>query len=314
MITENYIFRVNTRISENPDRLNAMLWLPDNGSPERVIHVIHGMTEHIGRYERFAQVMTDNGIAVAGFDLLGHGRNPGNPEVAAFNRHSWLDTLSDMQEFHEDLLLQFPEAKHYMLGFSLGSFLLREYLGRYNCEKLAGAIIMGTGYQPSFILKIMQGVVSGQVRKVGYTNTTRLVRELSFGTYNKKFAPNATSADWLCSDEEKLNAYLSDPLCRQNISSGLFYELLKSMERTGSIGIYKDYDMDMPILLLSGANDPVGDMSKGVKTVCKQMRKAGMKNVSLALLENARHDILHEYSSGASNEATYILLKWLEKN
>lgn len=140
--------------------------------------------------------------------------------------------------------------------------------------------------------------MKGQIKKAGFDHTTDLVRQLSFGAYNQKFKPNRTIADWLCADQEELDKYLADPLVRKNISTGLFWELLGSIKRTGKADTYKTWDRVMPILLISGQDDPVGDGGKGVQAIYRRMIKTGMENVTIRLLPGARHDILHKVSSG----------------
>ena len=200
-----------------------------------------------------------------------------------------------------------------MLGFSLGSFLLREYLNRYD-DSIAGAAILGTGSQPGAVLSLITAVVGTQIRKAGFDNTTPLVRKLSFDTYNQKFAPNRTSSDWLCADEAELDAYLADPLCRESISSGLFCQLLTSMKRTGRRDAYANWNRKTPVLLLSGREDPVGDFAKGTATVMKSMKKSGLQNTEMHLFPGARHDLLHENASGCADQARKFLLDWIQKN
>lgn len=286
----------------------AVLWLPEE-EIKAVLQITHGMTEHTGRYEAFAEYLSIRGIAVAGFDLRGHGKNTGDPNVASFGEGGWDASIGDMRLFFERLEQRFPEIPHYMLGFSLGSFLLREYLGKYP-EGVAGAIIMGTGYQPGWLLSIMMGIVKGQIKKAGFDNTTDLVKRLSFGTYNLKFKPNRTAADWLCADQEALDKHLADPLVRKNISSGLFWELLGSMKRTGNADTYKTWDKGIPILLLSGQDDPVGDSGKGIQRVFAQMKKANIPNVTFQAFPGARHDLLHEEANGAETVRRCIV-DWL---
>ena len=292
-------------------KLPAILWLPD-GKPRRILQITHGMTEHIGRYEALAEKLTAQGIAVAGYDLRGHGQNPGNPDVASFGEGGWEASLEDMHLFFEHLSARFPGVPHDMLGFSLGSFLLREYLGRWS-KGVSRAIIMGTGYQLAPVLSVMMAVVKGQIKKGGFDNTTDLVRKLSFGTYNQKFKPNRTQSDWLCADTAQLDAYLADPLCRRDISSGLFWQLLGAMKRTGSRAACSTWNKDMPVLLLSGQDDPVGDGGRGVQAVKKQLDAAGMKTVSLHLIHGARHIVLDEHRSGASDEAVRMIGDWLKE-
>ena len=291
--------------------LPACLWLPE-GEVKAVLQVTHGMTEHMGRYEALAGLLCPMGIAVAGFDLRGHGRNPGDRSVASFGKGGWAASIEDMRLFYGLLRQRFPGARHDMLGFSLGSFLLREYLTQYPGEgEISGAIIMGTGHQPGWLLSVMMAIVNGQIKKAGFDNTTDLVRRLSFGTYNQKFKPNRTSADWLCADEGELDKYLADPLVRRDISAGLFRDLLASMKRTGGTQEYDGWDPGLPILLISGQDDPVGDGGRGVHAVYDRMKKARMENVTLKLFPGARHDLLHEESCAADAARKYIA-EWIK--
>ena len=294
-------------------KLPAYLWVPD-GDVMAVLQITHGMTEHMGRYEAFAESMCAAGIAVAGFDFRGHGKNHGNPEVASFGKGGWAASIEDIRLFYAMLHEQYPETPYYMLGFSLGSFLLREYLTKYPSKgEINGAIIMGTGHQPGVVLSIMIGVVKGQIKKAGFDQTTDLVRQLSFGTYNQKFKPNRTAADWLCADQEELEKYLADPLVRKDISAGLFGDLLGSMKRTGRTNAYDGWNTKLPILLISGQDDPVGDGGKGIMTIEKSMKKANMESVTIKLFPGARHDLLHEKKNGADEAVVYIK-KWMQGN
>lgn len=286
-------------------KLPALLWRPE-GQVKAVLQITHGMTEHMGRYEKLAEYLTPMGVAVAGFDLRGHGKNESNPHVASMGEGGWEASLEDMRLFFQELERLFPEVPHYMLGFSLGSFLLREYLGKYP-EGIAGAVIMGTGHQPGWLLSVMIGIVNGEVKKAGPDASTDLVRQLSFGTYNSKFKPNRTTADWLCANTEELDLYLADPLVRRDISAGLFRDLLRSMKRTGvSCAAWKK---ELPILLLAGQEDPVGDRGKGVQRFYERMKKDGLQNVTFQVFPDARHDLLHE---ACAEQVRHCIADWLE--
>jgi alpha-beta hydrolase superfamily lysophospholipase len=289
--------------------LSAVLWLPEI-EPKAVLQITHGMTEHIGRYEEFAEQMTAIGIAVCGFDLRGHGKNGNDEEVASFGENGWQHTLNDMRKFFEKMKKRIPNVPYFMMGFSLGSFLLREYLSLYPND-VDGAIIIGTGYQPAWILSIMKAIVKREWKKVGFDNTTTLVKKLSFETYNQNFQPNETDSDWLCADKDELFEYMKDPFCRKYISAGLFWQLLDSMKRTGKRKAASAWKKDMPVLLLSGENDPVGNNGRGVRAICQQLRKLGMTDITMQLFPNARHDLLHEKNSGNADAAIKSLLHWM---
>lgn len=289
--------------------LPAAVHLPET-APRLVLQVAHGMTEHFGRYTALAEFLTESGIVVAGFDLRGHGLNPGDPNCASFGEHGWASSLEDMRCFFSLLRERFPGVPHVMLGFSLGAFLLREYLGLYP-DGISGAAIMGTGCPAKALLTVMLPVVRGQVKQVGMDATTPLIRQLSFGVYNQKFKPNRTPSDWLCSDNGQLDAYRADTLCREDISAGLFWELLSAMKRTGGHKPCKSWNKSMPILLLSGEKDPVGNFGAGVKQLYRALHKAGLSRVTMELLPCARHDLFHEEACGAAQKARTILRQWL---
>ena len=166
---------------------------------------------------------------------------------------------------------------------------------------------MGTGHQPGWLLSIMMGIVKGQIKKAGFDKTTDLVRQLSFGVYNQKFKPNSTTADWLSANETERKAYLADPLVRKDISAGLFWELLGCMKRAGSACNYGK----LPIFLLSGQDDPVGNGGKGVQALYQRMKKAGTENVTLKLFPSARHELLHE-EKNCAEAVRKCIAEWIE--
>lgn len=287
--------------------LPAVIWRPEN--VRAVLQVAHGTTEHMGRYEAFAAAMATHGIAVAGFDLRGHGRNPGDPAVAEFHPGDWQAAVQDVQLFREHLGREFPGVPLFLMGFSLGSFLVRDVLNAYPTDTLSGVILMGTGHQPGWLLSVMQWIVAGQIQKVGFDKPSALVRKLSFGVYNDKFKPNRTDVDWLSAEEGAVDAYLADPLVRRATSAGMFWELLGSMKRHSDSGEYDRWDKDLPVLLISGSEDPVGGAGKGVATIHRQMTQAGMKHVTMKLIPGARHAIL----MGSAGEAEKIIGEWIKE-
>ena len=283
-------------IGSDEKTLPAVIWQPEH--VKAVLLVAHGTTEHMGRYEAFASAMAAFGVAVAGFDLRGHGRNAGDPDVAAFVPGDWQASVADLQMFREHLHRVFSGVPLFVMGFSLGSFLVRDLVNTYPTDSIAGVVLMGTGYQPGWLLSVMQGIVAGQIKKVGFGRPSPLVRKLSFGIYNDKFKPNRTDVDWLSASESAVDDYLADPLVRRQTSSGLFWELLGSMKRHCSPAEYARWDKNLPVFLISGGEDPVGNAGKGVTTVYRQMEKAGMKAVTLKLIPGARHALLMSNADG----------------
>ena len=286
-------------------RLPAVIWRPEK--VRAVVQVVHGTTEHIGRYEAFADAMASCGVAVAGFDLRGHGHHPGDPKVLEFQPGDWQACVHEAGLFYEHLRREFPGMPVFLMGFSLGSFVVRDLL---NTDfRPDGVILAGTGHQPGWLLAVMRRIVAGQIRKVGFDKPSDLVRKLSFGVYNDKFKPNRTEVDWLSADEDAVDAYLADPLVRRKTSAGMFWELLGSMQRNSSPRVYEHWDRDLPVLLISGERDPVGGAGRGVTLIHRQMTKAGMKGVTLKLIPGSRHAILLD----SAGEAEKIIGEWVNE-
>lgn len=286
----------------------SFIWTPES-KPRALILVVHGMTEHAGRYEGFAGEMAAAGIAVAAFDLRGHGRNASDPDCTAMKQGEWEKSILDIHRMILQLRELYPGLPLYLLGFSLGSFLVREYMEREDAQ-MDGVILMGTGWQPGWLLSVMRTLVGTQIMKAGFEHTTPLIRQLSFGAYNGRFRPSRTGSDWLCSDDRELDDYLADPLCRRDIASGTFYELLGSMQRTGRKLKHQMVNETMPVLLLAGGDDPVGDFGKGSAAVERILKEAGYP-VYYESYPGARHMLLGEEAGYQAPKAREEILRWL---
>lgn len=296
--------------SDNETNIHMVMWEPKT-EVRLIVQIIHGVTENIMRYEQLAHFLNEKGILVVGIDLLGHGLSTNNDKKKMYfgKEGSWFDVVKDIHICHSIVKKDFPNIPYVMLGFSLGSFLLRTYLIDYpnNCD---GAIIIGTGQTPNFQIALAQMVVKNETKKYGDNVVTDQIRKLTFETYNKKFAPNRTPYDWLCSNNEELDKYIDDPLRGESMTVGLFREMLNGMKYTGNLKNVIKMDKNIPILLLSGSQDPVGDFGKGFNKAVSLFNKAGIRSISSILYPDLRHDILHENPHINIYNDIYF---WLEK-
>ena len=270
--------------------IHCVKWVPEN--PIGVIQIVHGITEHIDRYEEFASYMVNQGYIVIGNDHLGHGKSiiTDKPKMFIGELGSWNYLVKDINTLYEIITEEY-KLPIYLIGFSLGSFVSRHYLIDYN-PIYKKAILVGTGIQPNIVLNILKLIVKGEVKKIGVENTSKFIRELSFGTYNKQIKDAKTDYDWLTSSEEEINKYINDPLVGKDTTGSLFYELLDGMVYTSKLSNIKKMK-ELPILLLSGLDDPVGSKGNGVKKL-ENIYKKNNIDVSLKLYEGKRHDLFHE--------------------
>ena len=200
--------------SDGKTQLHGCIWIPEEKIKFRgVLQIAHGVAEHIERYDDFARFLNSQGIVVAGHDHLGHGKSlpQGGTPVYFGEKDGWTHAVDDIHGLHLILAKRYKRLPQLILGHSMGSFLTRSYLIRYPGEKKA-AVIMGTGWQPGYMLTGGTLVAKRFLYKNGPDSTSPFVTELAFGGYNRAFAPNRTGVDWLSADTENVDRYIADPL------------------------------------------------------------------------------------------------------
>ena len=291
--------------------LHAMCWLPD-GQAKAVVQIVHGVAEHIARYDGFARFLCDNGFAVYGHDHLGHGKSVtanGTP-VYFGDGNTWETVTDDIKGLQTVIKERFAGLPLFLMGHSMGSFLARSFLIRYPGQ-VSGAVIMGTGWQPGYMLAGGLAISSLFSHfKTPYA-TSDFVTKLAFGAYNKAFAPVRTPVDWLSADRDNVDRYIADPLSGNDTTVGLFNQMLKGIRFNQRKENLKKMDKNTPVLFISGEDDPVGDMMKGVIASKTAFENAGVKDVTLISYKGLRHEILNESSK---NQTVYAdLLGWFNK-
>lgn len=291
--------------SNNINKIYAVKWIPE-GKIKAILQISHGVTEHINRYNELAKYLTDKGILVVGNDHLGHGKTNGQ-RMYFGTSGSWNYIVKDIEKCRELITEEYKDIPYFMLGFSLGSFALRTHLIDYK-PQISGAIIVGTGYSNNIEIALGTFMANQEAKKHGEENPTEKIRNLTFGTYNKKINNPQTECDWLCSSQKDLQIYLNDPLRGGCMSSGLFRELLSGMKYTCNKNNIEKMSKDLSILMLSGDKDPVGKETKGVNKVYHLFKKSQIQDVTLKYYKNLRHDILHEENK---EEIYELIYEWI---
>ena len=289
--------------------IHAVEWRPE-GAPRAVLQISHGVSEYILRYEPLASFFVRQGMAVVGHDHLGHGLSvaEGAPRLYFGPAGSWEWVVEDLETCRRLVHQRFPGIPQFLLGHSMGSFLARTYLIRYP-GTVDAAILSGTGQMSPPVLAAGKLIAAREARKVGPEQSSPVVMRLAFDTYNKRFAPNRTAFDWLSVSTENVDAYVADPLCGGNPTIGLFREMLAGLTFLAKPEHLRQMNRNTPVLFVSGAMDPVGDCGRGVRRVYNAFRHAGVRDVTLRLYPQLRHEIFNE----DCREAIYQdLFQWLE--
>jgi alpha-beta hydrolase superfamily lysophospholipase len=275
-------------------QIHAVEWLPED-EPKGVLQICHGMVEYIERYHEFAEYLCRHGYYVTGHDHLGHGKSvKDETEYGYFpKKNGNRCVIGDIHQLRMITSKKYPGVPYLMLGHSMGSFLLRQYLTEHG-DGLSGAVIMGTGYQPLAVLEAGQVVCRVTALFKGWKYRSKFVDNLSFGSFNKRFEPGETGREWVTSDSELCRRYVEDPLCMFRFTVGGYYQMFEGMKAVARAGSIAQIPEDLPILFTAGADDPVGAFGRGVMKVYRKYKSAGMRKVAVKLYAGGRHEILNE--------------------
>ena len=277
--------------------LYGRTWAPEHGAPRAVLQLVHGIAEHIGRYDRFARFMSDHGYLVCAEDHLGHGNTPENAENLGYtaDKDGWVKMTDNVRALHERIAPQYPGILYFILGHSMGSFLTRSYLIRYPGTVDACALL-GTGQQPESVLKAGLAACRLEQIRLGKRGRSKLLQSLCFGAYNSQFKPNRTESDWVCSVDEVVDAYIADPFCQVMPTVTLMRDMLTGIRFNQQAENLAKMDKTTPVFFLSGDQDPVGSNGKGVRAAYQSFLDAGCGHVRLKLYPGGRHEMLNEHN------------------
>ena len=303
---QNFYFKSSNRFS----KIHGVCWIPENIEVIGVLQIAHGMVEFIDRYDDFARFLCSKGFAVVGNDHLGHGSSVVSEEDWGFVGENGFECMvDDLKKVQKHFKERFPHVPYFILGHSMGSFLVRYFLSKYR-KSVDGAIIMGTGYHP-IPLAVAGQVITRLIAFVkGWHYRSALVNKIAFGSYNKGIKPLRTPADWISRDEVIVDQYVNEPRCQFMFTVNGFFELFKGIQFISSSKNIAKIPREMPILFISGEADPVGGYGEGVQKVHDMFTLAGNEQLDMLMYDGARHEVLNEINRKDVYEDLYA---WLNK-
>ena len=268
--------------------INLAVW-EEVAEPKGLVQIIHGMCEHVARYDEFAEYLNSKGYLVDGDDHRGHGLTDKDNLGIALDGDLFKDTLRDELDL-TDYLINKYSLPVYVFGHSYGSFITQNYL-MCSSDKIAGAILCGSALMSKPIASFGYRVARKKCKKQK-NNEGTFFADVTFNSYDKKLKEGKNA--WLSYNKQNVEAFNNDELCGFTCSYGFYRDFFK-----GLVGIAKGKweisNKNLPILIIAGADDPVGGSGKLVKKLYKRYKKNGNK-ATLMLVSNGRHEILNEYN------------------
>ncbi len=292
-------------------KIYACAFYPEQ-EPICILQIVHGMKDRIARYEEFAQYLTKRGVLVVGDDHLGHGKTVTEGETFGYFCENDPATVLVRDEHRLKKIMEekYPTLPYFILGHSMGSFIVRNYMARYGTG-IEGVILSGTG-TPKKVELIFGKILATVIGKVkGTTYVSRLLDNISTKSYMSGIEGAKSGHDWLSTDEDKIEMYAKDPLCcgftfTVNGYHTLYELAYRMQKRQNMLKIPKK----LPILIVSGTEDPVGDKGLAPKKLYDDYLNLDLTKAVLKLYSGARHEVLNE----KNRDTVYVdLYSWIER-
>lgn len=309
---------------DNASTVRALMWEPDEvasggEAPRGLVQIVHGMSEHVERYEGFASFLCEQGFAVCANDHIGHGKSVSSAEDLG---HMPLEVgedvlVADVQTLRELALERLSQRcdmrvsgiPYVIFGHSMGSFITRVFLTRH-AFGVRAAVLCGTGHQPRPLSAAGKALTSSLAKKHGERYVSELVDGMGAGGYGRAIKGAETNLDWIATDPEVVAEYQRDPLCGQKFTVGAYHVLTSLVSDATDLRLARRVPHALPLLFVSGDQDPVGECGAGVHRAAEMYRKAGVESVTEKLYPGMRHEILNEPVKG---EVHRDVLAWLER-
>lgn len=308
IIHREYSYESSSGLSD----IYAQSWAPSSSNAVKVIfQIAHGMAEHSNRYEDFGRFLAEKGFAVFINDHLGHGKSVSDEKELGYfgeEKDGWQFMVDDVKRLTDIAVKEYPNRPVVLFGHSMGSFVARSYTAKYG-DALSGAVFCGTsGTNPAAGLAVM--IAEFIAKRKGSHYRSDFIDSLAFGSYNKKFKNAITKFDWLTRDSKEVEKYINDDLCGFVFTANGYRDLFSLLRSVSSSVWYHDVPQLLPILIISGEMDPVGEYGNGVRQVYRDLKKTA-HDVKIKLYSDARHEILNETNRA---EVYNDILEWISKN
>lgn len=294
--------------SNGKDTIVGTRWTP-SGRVKAVVQLVHGMQEYMGCYDRFARYLCECGYAVVGADCIGHGNSVAEKNLGHFTDSDSSEFLvMDIRTVTEFARKKYRKKKVFIYSHSFGSFQTRLYISRY--RDIDGVILAGTGEVSSVLVGNALKMLHTKIAQSGGEVRSEVIQNLLFGGLVRKFLPMKNNYEWVTRDTEKIREYSEDEKYNYIFTLNGFYTLLSTVMKCDSDTVYENTPSELPILILAGSEDAVGDYGKGTKSVYEKYKKSGHAKTELKIYDGARHNLLHETNF---IQVQKFLADWLDR-
>lgn len=281
--------------SNGKNQIYAKILTPiDTRKIKGIILFSHGMCEYFDKYMEFHKFMLENGYVVCGHDHIGHGLSAKKESDKGFfaEKDGYKFLIEDLKKMTDIVKERFPYEPLFLIGHSMGSLIARNYAAKYG-DNIKGLLLCGSiGPQPLIdsVINLSNVIIS----RKGERYRSRKLYQIATDFANSNFKPISSEFDWTSSDEDEVLLTAEDKKQKFMFTASAYKDLFKLIKLANSSRVIKTVPKNLPIYFFSGKEDPVGERGAGVKRAVKLYKSEKIKNVSLKLYENCRHEMLRE--------------------
>ncbi len=260
--------------------------------PVTNLTIITGMNEYAKRYEPFAEWMNEQHVNIWCLDAFGQGLNAPSEDM----QERWPEGAFDKTVkaiFQMVKLASGNGLPTFLMGHSMGSFMVQSYLEKYPCST-SGTILCGSNGGQAGLMKTGYTLARSIVRDNNWYQSNPTLQNMGMGSFSKAVKDRETDYDWLSYNKDNVKAYIDDPWCGHENTGGFWKEFLKGLSRIWDKDEMGKISRREKIYIISGQDDPVGRMGKGPVWLWRKYRSLGLTGVALKLYPNMRHEILNE--------------------
>ena len=296
-----------------PDGHSIALRLWQSENPRGVVHWLHGMAEHSGRYGALAEALNAAGWHLCVHDHRGHGHSVSTtaPRGHFADTQGWQRVVDDVTVVQHWLRKRFPGLPAVLGGHSMGSFVALGWAEQHAGQSdtaLTGLVLCGSDYSPSWFYQLARLPILLERRRRGPHQSSPLIHAMTFGAWAKTLKQRHTEFDWLSRDPDEVRAYINDPDCGFDCTTQLWSDLMGGLLKTHSKAALKQLPDGLPLLLIAGDSDPMSRHGKGMRALERALRRTGAEKLTFQPYAGARHEILNDY---CRDEVQALLQDWL---
>ncbi len=296
--------------SDNGENLvYAKYWIPEI-PPIGVIQFIHGMTEHTGRYEEAADYFTQNGFVCVMNDHLGHGRTASKTKGFFGYKNGIRHLFNDVNTLKQKAQEEFGDIPYFFLGVSMGSYIERLLIAENEITKnLSGAIIAATsisGPNDKENLRIINDLINDD----GPKKVSNAFNGTLFGNINESFKNEEDPLSWVTNNIGKREQYRNDKQSNFAFTNAGYRDLFNLILKCNEPNIIEATDSRLPLLFISGKDDPIGNFGNSIRKLASEYLKAGTDDLTVMLFPKVRHDVLYDFPA-TQNRALPFIRNWI---